>query len=157
VVAAYLFAAIRSRPDAEDVLQDVAAAAYERLDRYDPNLSFTGWVLGIARYAVLDHHRSARRDRHVFGEQALQVLAETHQRAEAGYGPRSEALEQCLKMLPRRQHATLMLRYRDNLKVSEIGRQLDTSANAVAIMLHRIRQSLSDCVTRRLDSEATHD
>lgn len=157
VVAAYIFAAVRSRSDAEDVLQDVAATAFERFDRYDPAGSFTGWTLGIARHAVLNHHRSARRGRHLFGEKALQVIAEAHQRAESDFGPRGEALAHCIDRLPQRHQRALMLRYRDDLQIAEVASRMDLSANAAAILLHRVRQALADCINRRTGSEAAHE
>ena len=157
VVAAYIFAAVRSRADAEDLLQDVAATAFEQIDRFDPTASFTGWTLGIARHAVLNHHRSTPRGQRLFGEKTLQMIAEAHQRAESDFGPRGEALEHCIGRLPQRHRLALMLRYRDDLQIAEVASRMALSSNAAAILLHRVRQALADCINRRTDSEAVHE
>ncbi|MBI1370257.1 MAG: sigma-70 family RNA polymerase sigma factor [Planctomycetes bacterium] len=156
VVAAYVFAAVRQRADAEDVLQTVAEAALEDFDKYDPAASFTGWALGIARYRVLNHHRNHKRDRHVFCEHTLDLLAASHQAAEPLAESHRQALAQCLKSIPRRQHAMLMQRYRDDQSMAQIGERRGMSANAVAIGLHRIRQALAQCIRAKLQSEARH-
>lgn len=156
VVAAYVFSAVRDRVDAEDVLQTVATAALEDFSRYDPAASFIGWALGIARFRVLNYFRTRRRDRLVFGDHALLLLAEAHEQMLADAEPHRDALKDCLQTLPDRQRDMLMLRYREDLDNDRIASRLDMTANAVAIALHRIRQALARCIRTKLDREASH-
>ena len=46
--------------DIEDVMQRVFYEVWRVHDRYDPNLSLRGWVLGIARKRAIDHLRKRR-------------------------------------------------------------------------------------------------
>ena len=48
------------QPDIEDVLQRVFYEVWRVHERYDPNLSLRGWVLGIARKRAIDHLRKRR-------------------------------------------------------------------------------------------------
>ena len=48
------------QPDIEDVMQRVFYEVWRVHDRYDPNLSLRGWVLGIARKRAIDHLRKRR-------------------------------------------------------------------------------------------------
>jgi RNA polymerase sigma-70 factor (ECF subfamily) len=48
------------QPDIEDVLQRVFYEVWRVHQRYDPNLSLRGWVLGIARKRAIDHLRKRR-------------------------------------------------------------------------------------------------
>jgi RNA polymerase sigma factor (sigma-70 family) len=48
------------QPDVEDVLQRVFYEVWRVHERYDPNLSLRGWVLGIARKRAIDHLRKRR-------------------------------------------------------------------------------------------------
>ena len=47
--------------DVDDVLQRVFMEVWRCQDRYDPQRSLEGWVLGIARKRAIDHLRSRRR------------------------------------------------------------------------------------------------
>lgn len=159
-VAAYVFSAIRDTHEAEDVLQLIAEAAVEDFDRYDPQRSFTGWVLGIARHRVLHHLRTRRRDRHVFGDKALMLIAEAHERLDRQGDGRREALSHCLEKLTDRHRRLLNLRYEQAMGPGAIADQMGTSVNAISVALHRVRQGLADCIRRRLDSVetgASHD
>jgi RNA polymerase sigma factor (sigma-70 family) len=48
------------QPDVEDVMQRVFYELWRVHDRYDPNQSLRGWVLGIARKRAIDHLRKRR-------------------------------------------------------------------------------------------------
>jgi len=48
------------QPDIEDVMQRVFYEVWRVHERYDPNLSLRGWVLGIARKRAIDHLRKRR-------------------------------------------------------------------------------------------------
>jgi len=153
IVSAFVYSSIRNRTDAEDVLQTVAGAALEDFSKYDGSGSFTAWIMGIARYRILNYYRSRHRDRHVFGEQAIAKLAEAHQQLEGIVDPYREALEICMDRLPPRQRQMLSRRYREDLSASQIAEQAGMSANAVSVTLHRIRQALARCIESRLGAE----
>ncbi len=48
------------QPDIEDVMQRVFYEVWRVHDRYDPDQSLRGWVLGIARKRAIDHLRKRR-------------------------------------------------------------------------------------------------
>lgn len=153
IVSAYVYSSIRNRADAEDVLQTIAGSALEDFASYDDSGSFTAWVMGIARYRILNHYRSRSRDRHVFGEQAIARLAEAHQQLEGLVDPYRDALELCLDQLPQRQRKMLSHRYHDDLSAQQIAEHVGITANAVTVTLHRIRQALARCIQSRMAAE----
>ncbi|MBI1373129.1 MAG: sigma-70 family RNA polymerase sigma factor [Phycisphaera sp.] len=146
VVAAFLNASVRRRVEAEDLLQDVAAAAMVDFESYDPQRSFTGWALGIARFRVLNHFRTARRDRHVFGDAALERLAEACAGLESQTGPYREALGQCLDKLPERQRQMIELRYVESVARRDVAERFGVTPAALGMALHRIRGALAECI-----------
>ncbi len=59
LVSSYL-ARFVPQPDIEDVLQRVFYEVWRVHERYDPDLSLRGWVLGIARKRAIDQLRKRR-------------------------------------------------------------------------------------------------
>lgn len=152
-VASYVYAAVRDTHEAEDVLQVIAEAAVEAFDSYDPDRSFTGWVLGIARHRVLHHNRTRGRDRHVFGEKALSLIADAHAELDEEQDDRRAALKVCMGELTERSRELIDLRYRADLKPADIAERVGMTPGALNVALHRVRQSLADCIRRRLGED----
>ena len=57
-VKLHLFPKLRSRVEAEDIIQEVWCRAYQRFGTFEPERgSFRGWVLGIAEKVLLEELR----------------------------------------------------------------------------------------------------
>lgn len=150
-VASYVYAAVRDTHEAEDVLQIIAEAAVEHFDDYDAERSFTGWVLGIARHRVLHHNRTRGRDRHVFGEKALSLIADAHAELDAEQDDRRAALNVCMGELTDRSRRLIDLRYHEDLKPADIAERVGMTPGALNVALHRTRQTLAECIRRRMN------
>ena len=153
IVAAFLHASVHNSADVEDLLQDVAAAAMIDFDKFDPEKSFTGWALGIARFRVLNYYRAQKRDRRIFSDESLIRLAEAHHNLQPKAEPYRDALEVCLAQLPERQRQMIERRYQDELSRSDIAEQFSMTPAALGMALHRIRQALAQCIEDRVSSE----
>lgn len=150
VVEAYLYSMIRDRSRAEDVLQQVALTLTEKFDQFDPEQSFTGWALGIARNKTLQYFEATRADRHRFGDDLVVQMAETHERLAGEGSAHAAALDDCMAKLPEQSLALLKRRYIQNVKPGKIADMIGVSANSVRISLHRIRTALRQCIERRV-------
>ena len=149
VVEAYLNALIRDRAVAEDLLQQVALTATEKFDEFDPNRSFTGWAMGIARNKALQFFDRSSSDRHTFSNDLLDQLADTTERLAPRAQERREALTLCIEKLPPKSLALIKRRYVQDLKPGRIAETLGLSPNAVRLSLHRIRIALRKCIEKR--------
>lgn len=152
-VSAYVFAAISSFHDAEDVVQRVAQELARRFDEYDPSRPFTRWALWIANSRVTDFYRVQGRRRVVFSDELLQKLADTIAEQADGRSQRREALEGCLDGLPEKSRRMLELRYVDELSAAEVAREIGSTGGSVRVLLTRVRAALADCIRRRLATE----
>ena len=149
-VAAYITSLVYDRHHAEDILQEVAKTAAETIDRYDSARSFSSWIFGIARNKVLKYYENQNRDQLQFSSELVSRLSDVYQAMEQRRSERAEALVECLKRLKGRERRVIEMKYRDGLNYSEIGRALGMNKNAVAVMAHRSRAALRDCIRGRL-------
>ena len=63
------------------------------------------------------------------------------------------ALEHCLGEVSEKNGAVLRLRYEEDLPSNLVGERLGMTAEAVRILLMRLRAALRDCITNRLRNE----
>jgi RNA polymerase sigma-70 factor, ECF subfamily len=150
IVSAYFRACLWDFHQAEDLLQETAAAAAEKFTTYDPARSFTSWVLGIARNKLLHHHRTHANDRHVFDDTTVNKLAEVYADMEPEISAMHAALEGCIDRVQGRPRKLLEMRYVRELTPAKIAAMSGMNANAVSVMLHRVRRTLRECIERQL-------
>ena len=153
VVWAYILSSVRDHHHAEDVLQQVAQQAAAKFDEYDDERPFTAWAIGIARNKIREYFRANSRDKLVFSEKTLEVVADSFAEQGEFLSGFRQALSWCLSQLNDKARELLGLRYMSDLKPATIAEQSGVSANTVRIRLHRYRSSLSECVSRRIASE----
>jgi RNA polymerase sigma-70 factor (ECF subfamily) len=112
--------------DAADLVQDVFAAALERLPQLGEAAAFPGWILAIARNRAIDHLR---------GQKPTDELADVPVDA-----PRSAELAQvltALRALPEAYQETMILRLVEGMTGPEIAEQTGLSPGSVRVNLHR--------------------
>jgi len=122
------------RPLAEDLAQEVYAAALVRARNGDSTVLALPWLLTVARNKLVDHFRRVERERRKL------VLLEPIAAGEAPAGDH-DCLER-LKTLPPAQRAAVALRYVDDLSVDAVARALGKSRKATESLLSRARETL---------------
>jgi RNA polymerase sigma factor (sigma-70 family) len=147
---------LRSREDAEDVLQEVFAAAYRAMVADEREIRARPWLYRIARNMCLKH-LAKRRPAADGGIEELDVpalggtLEAVHVR---------EDLRQIVgdvRELPETQRTALLLREIDGLSYEQIAVAMDTSVPGVKSLLVRARVSLAEAAEGRLLScEVVH-
>ncbi|MBN2513046.1 MAG: sigma-70 family RNA polymerase sigma factor [Sedimentisphaerales bacterium] len=155
IVAAFISSAIPNFEDANDVLQNVAMAIVRSFDKYNKQIPFTAWAIGIARNEILHYYRKIGRDKHIFDDELVQKIAQVYQEKAADLHDIKKALDQCLNKIQGRWKEILQLRYLRGMDARRIGQNIGISQNAVFILLHRIRTSLRECVDRTLQINET--
>ena len=150
VVARYVNSIVPDFNQAEDVLQEVAVVLLRRFDEYDPSRPFAAWALGIARNKILALHRA--RPLSCLGDcpDILEAAASACEELAPEMEARRRALRECVGEVHGRAFKLLSLRYEQSLKPQEIARRLGMAAGAVRVALLRLRDTLQDCVERRL-------
>jgi RNA polymerase sigma factor (sigma-70 family) len=123
--------------DEDDVVADVFAVVWRRLDDVPPGAEELLWVYGVARRCVSRTLRSQRRRTRLGAE------AEIHVRDSGSTADSvAEAIRDAIATLPSRDREVLMLVMWERLSHREAAQLLGCSTNAVAIRLHRAKQRL---------------
>lgn len=144
---------VRTREDARDVMQDVAAVLWRKFDALVSDDDFRRWAFGVARLEALAAARDRARDRHVFGDDLLRLLADEAQQAADGHAARRRALERCLEKLPTSQRELLRAAYAEGTHIGRLAGDLGRTAMSLYKSLHRIRVQLVACVRREAARE----
>ena len=140
------------REDAGEIMQEVAVILWEKFAEFDATRDFRKWACGVARFEVLAFLRDRARDRHVFDESLLVVLADEAIEDASGEARRA-ALESCLEKLQPRQRDLVLAAYEPGVKIDDLAQQRGQTAMSLYKVLHRIRMALQECIERTLAAE----
>lgn len=142
-----------SSMDVDDVMQEVALAAWRKFEDFDAGgggEAFTKWLLVIARFEVLRARRNVARDRLVLSEEVITLLADdSRDRAEAAAAERA-AVSECLQKFDEAGRRLLLVVHTPGRTVAEIAAETGTKARAMYSRLEALRARLRACVQGRL-------
>jgi RNA polymerase sigma-70 factor (ECF subfamily) len=142
----FVLTMIPDRNAAEDVVQETARSLWQKLEDYDPGQPFWPWARKFAYLEVLKYRRAQALERRYFSDALVERLAEDHEAQSQALELRRRALAECLAKLDAGARRLVMERYGGELSVAEIAGRAGKSANAISMMLHRIRQRLLECI-----------
>lgn len=149
----YVLTLLPSPADAEDVVQEAAAALWQNFRSFDPARPFLPWACRFAYHQVLNFRRRQRTHRRMFSDAAIEALAVEWPEHAKGADFRREALDGCLGKLPAADRDLVRLRYASEEEVAVLADRTGQTANALYKALQRIRKSLMDCVARSLKEQ----
>ncbi len=129
------------QPDIEDVMQRVFYEVWRVHERYDPEQSLRGWVLGIARKRAIDHLRK-RRD-NVVPIDAVREITGDDGREIADRLAWADEVRTALSALPEPQREVIALAYYDGYSQSEISQALGIPLGTVKTRTSRGLQRLA--------------
>ena len=142
---------------AEDAVQETLLAAIESIDSFSGGSSLITWLTGILKHKIVDCVRRNARDRwYEIDNDGTPLPTDGFGPFRIADGPRSstgwgepeealmrrrlaEAVEKCVRKLPRRTAETFVLRDVAGLSTAETCRVLSVSETNCSVMLHRAR------------------
>lgn len=145
---AYIMSMVGHPDAAEDILQETYLVLWQKMDEALAAENFNAWAYAVARFQVLAHQRDRGRDRHVFDEDLLNVLAEESVPITDRISDDRVALEQCLRKLTAPMRDLITQRYEHNRATADIAEDLGKSVPAVTKALYRTRMTLLACIEK---------
>jgi RNA polymerase sigma-70 factor (ECF subfamily) len=150
---AYLIGLVGDPHVAEDLFQEIwiKLSTYEKDDIQNTH----AWCRGVAKNLVLHHWRAK-------GQQKINANSDLMDKIElafeenedsTGERERKDALQNCMKELPKHSKDLLDQKYCEGHSFAKLSKKLDKSENALMMSLSRIRRKLQECIELKLKSE----
>jgi RNA polymerase sigma factor (sigma-70 family) len=139
---------LSSREDAEDVLQEVFAAAFNAMVGDERPINVRPWLYRIARNRCLNHLRKQT----AVGVDSMDIHLAEHGATTADKVHEREEFRQLVgdvQTLPETQRTALLLREIDALSYDQIAEAMDTTVPSVKSLLVRARVSLAEAAESR--------
>jgi RNA polymerase sigma factor (sigma-70 family) len=132
-----------NREDAEDVLQEVFAAAYTAMLADNREIMVKPWLYRICRNRSLNHMRKAK----PIGVDSMDIHVSSHGLTTADQANRRAEFRDLMDdiaLLPETQRTALMLREMDGMPYEDIAVAMETTVPSVKSLLVRARVALAE-------------
>lgn len=143
-----------SEEDMDDVIQQVALVAWRKFSDLKAGEDFGLWACVIARYEVLKWRRKQARDRLVFSEQTLNLLADTELENLERRERERKSLDSCLEKLSDNERALVLSVHTPGLSVARIAEETGQQAKRLYRRVSKLRLALLACVETEVAKEA---
>lgn len=138
----------------DDVMQEASVVMWKKLGQLESADGFLPWAKVIVRFEALRQRREHARDRHVFCDDLLELLAnEAAEIPDAQWERERTALRDCLAQLPKHHRELVLAPYAGEGRVVRLAEQSGRSVNSLYKLLGRLREKLMQCVEKRLAQE----
>ena len=151
-IRSFVFSIHPHAGDLDDIMQDTAFSLWQKFGSFDPTREFLPWAMRLAYFEVLRFRKKRSRDRLVFSDELLEVMAEDT--SHAGFSePLRESFEACLARLDPRSRAVLEARYGSGTSIAELAKSRNESVHSLYRLLEQARVTLVAAVRRQLADE----
>lgn len=147
----YLVTLLSNPHDARDVLQETNLVLWRKVDDFQPGSDFGAWARKCAYYQALAFLRDRKRDRHVFDEDVLALLASDDTSSASDENERRIALRDCLACLPDKHRQLIDKRYREEVPIRQLAADQGKNESAFKMVMMRIREVLRICIKSKLE------
>ncbi len=152
-IYSFIIALLPVWSDADDVLQNTTVVIWKKRHKIPRESDFLPWALGIARYEVLNFRKKQRRDRVIYSDATIEMLADQMAQLVVRVDSRREALESCIAKLSQRDRDLIRMRYQSGMTTQDVAERVGRSVQAVYKALNRIHGQLLSCIRQNLSLE----
>jgi len=149
----YAMSLLHRSDDAEEVLQRTRVILWQKFSQYERGTDFIRWACGIARLEALKIYEGFRREKRLFSDVFVEMLAREADRSLAILEARRLALDECLSKLRPEDRDLILRRYQPGATTRSVAEALRRSPQGTRRSVQRLREVLADCVRRSLGWE----
>ena len=137
----------------DEVIQEASVVMWRKLDQLDHPDHFLPWAKVIVRFEALRARRDFARDRLVFSEELVAMLADEAAESDEdldGLAQGHAALRRCLNKLSSAHQELVLAPYAGAGRVKALAEQSRRTVNSLYKLLGRLRAKLQHCVELEL-------
>ena len=139
----------------DEVIQEASLTLWQKFDQLRSEDGFLPWAKVVLRFKCLSAVGKLQRDRHVFSDELLELLADEADTIDAEQqAAHLHALRGCLAKFSEPHQELLLAPYTGDGQVLSLAEKAGKSANALYKLLGRLRDKLTVCVESSLAQEA---
>jgi RNA polymerase sigma-70 factor, ECF subfamily len=148
----FLLKRLGNRDQAQEVLQEVNVVLCRKASSFELGTNFMAWAFSVARTEVMIFRQNQQRDRLTFSPDLRDVLDQLDNELfpSEHENERQQAVTHCLGQLSPSYQTLLLQHYAEAQPVKDIASAMGRTANAVSMILHRVRGRLLRCVETKL-------
>jgi RNA polymerase sigma-70 factor, ECF subfamily len=150
VLFRYIYSLVPNRCDAEDIFQKTSLILWRKFAGFQLHGNFLAWAGKIAYLEVLNFRRMSRRDKLIFDDQLLALLAIERLAKIDRRSERQALLAECTDKLELAQRSLLDKVYGGESSVKQVADALGLAPKTISNRLNQIRRLLFDCVNAAL-------
>lgn len=152
-IHSFILTMVPNKADAEDILQNTIMFMWEHFEDFKTGTRFLSWAVTVAKFQVLTYRKAVTRSKIHLSEMALDLIAEESAKLCTQVDERYEALQKCLKKLPKRETDFLKKRFMHGDSIRKIADDIGTSLNVVYKRLARLKAILLNCIRWTIASQ----
>ncbi len=149
-LAGYVLALVPNFMDADEILQETKLRLWDQFEEYDSQKDFGAWAKAIAYYQVSTFRKKQGRNRVAFSSDFIATLADEVASRGGETSDRSSELLFCLKHLNQKYQMLLREFYGRSSTLEHAAKAGGMTLVAARKALARSRQTLHECIERRL-------
>jgi RNA polymerase sigma-70 factor (ECF subfamily) len=150
----YILSLVADPNLAQDILQETNLVIWRKSEEFEFGTNFPAWAYRIALFQVKAARKKMGRDRLVFSDEMVQVLAREAESCLEDIQDRLKILRKCMNLLSLKQQSLLEQRYTLGRTAGDIANELGRPVASIHQTLYRIRLALMECVGRSNEDEA---
>ena len=136
---------VRTREDAEEIVQDAFIKAYQKLSSFRKDSKFSTWLYRIVYNAAISHTRKRRLESTELTAGTIENYSVDEIREGAGQmdtDQQKKLMNELIDQLPALEFTLINLYYRQEMSIDEISGITDLSASNVKVKLFRTRKAM---------------
>jgi RNA polymerase sigma-70 factor (ECF subfamily) len=152
----YLTVRLSRAHEADDLAQESFVIAFSKLSDFDENQLFYPWLKGIASNLLKNYWRK-NKELAVGSSDDLELLIEHEIElavSNIDEGNITDALGLCIQLLAPDNKQFIYQHYHKGYSIKQLSEFYSSKHSTITMRLHRIRERLKQCITRKLKEGA---
>ena len=136
----------------EESIQEASVVMWRKIDQLQSEDEFLPWAKTVLRFEILKTRRKYARDKHVFTDELIEMLAVDGLGNTAQSSERQAALQKCLRKLSAPNRELVLAPYAADTAVTRIAEKSGRTVNSLYKLMGRLRHKLRKCVESGMKS-----